>query len=155
MLKALERLRADPGREEVMLRENYGRDGENIILDMAARLGLHAKKYGTGRNTALAVSKRPLPNYRADLDNREREFELEMSSRQQRIVEDALDELQTAPLSETDPAQLRRRGREMLAALPVEDHRPPQKRRGGKADVDPAVHEAQSKKLKARQEQAR
>ena len=108
---------------------------QNIILDMAARLGLHAKKYGTGRNTALAVSKRPLPNYRADLDNREREFELEMSSRQQRIVEDALDELNMARPSETDPAQLRRRGREMLSALPVEDHRPPQKRRGAKADA--------------------
>jgi len=28
MLNALERLRADPAREEVILRENYGRDGE-------------------------------------------------------------------------------------------------------------------------------
>ncbi|XP_057805318.1 DExH-box ATP-dependent RNA helicase DExH1 isoform X1 [Salvia miltiorrhiza] len=52
--------------QEMVIRRNFGRDDQQILADMAYQLGLHFHAYNKGK--ALVVSKVPLPNYRADLD---------------------------------------------------------------------------------------
>ena len=39
------------GQQEVVLRENYGREGANEILEKAAAENLFSKGYGRGKNT--------------------------------------------------------------------------------------------------------
>ena len=69
----------DPRAEEIVIRENYGRDGAGEIGAIARNLRLHFKQYGKGTNTTLVASKVPLPDYRADLDGRRRaEHELSL-----------------------------------------------------------------------------
>ncbi|KAK4480869.1 hypothetical protein RD792_011721 [Penstemon davidsonii] len=56
------------GEQEMVIRRNYSRDDQQILADMAYQLGLYFHAYNKGK--ALVVSKVPLPNYRADLDER-------------------------------------------------------------------------------------
>ncbi|XP_073317491.1 DExH-box ATP-dependent RNA helicase DExH1 isoform X3 [Primulina huaijiensis] len=56
------------GGQEMVIRRNFSRDDQQILGDMAYELGLYFCVYGKGK--ALVVSKVPLPNYRADLDER-------------------------------------------------------------------------------------
>ncbi|KAJ1491957.1 hypothetical protein T484DRAFT_1772705 [Baffinella frigidus] len=58
------------GNKEIILRENFGREGADLIQQLASDVGLYSKSYGKGRGTVLAVSSVPLPNYRADLDSK-------------------------------------------------------------------------------------
>ena len=77
----------DPRAEEIVIRENYGRDGAGEIGAIARNLRLHFKQYGKGTNTTLVASKVPLPDYRADLDGRRRaEHEVDMSASTMDIV---------------------------------------------------------------------
>ena len=81
----------DPRAEEIVIRENYGRDGAGEIGAIARNLRLHFKQYGKGTNTTLVASKVPLPDYRADLDGRRRaEHEVDMSASTMDIVTKAL-----------------------------------------------------------------
>ena len=81
----------DPRAEEIVIRENYGRDGAGEIGAIARNLRLHFKQYGKGTNTNLVASKVPLPDYRADLDGRRRaEHEVDMSASTMDIVTRAL-----------------------------------------------------------------
>ncbi|XP_071908513.1 DExH-box ATP-dependent RNA helicase DExH1 isoform X1 [Coffea arabica] len=55
------------GREqEMVIKRKFRREDQEIMADMAYQLGLYFHAYDKGR--ALVVSKVPLPNYRADLD---------------------------------------------------------------------------------------
>ncbi|CAA3002301.1 D -box ATP-dependent RNA helicase D 1 isoform X1 [Olea europaea subsp. europaea] len=56
------------GEQEMIIRRNFSRDDQQILADMAYELGLYFHAYNKGK--ALVVSKGPLPNYRADLDER-------------------------------------------------------------------------------------
>ena len=81
----------DASTEEIVWRENYGREGAEQIESIARTFQLYFKAYGKGTNTVLCASKRPLPNYRADLDSRRRaEHEVGMSERSQHIVAGAV-----------------------------------------------------------------
>ncbi|KAL6514314.1 hypothetical protein OROHE_019056 [Orobanche hederae] len=54
------------GEQEMIIRRKFSRDDQQILADMSIQLGLHFHAYNKGK--ALVVSKVPLPNYRADLD---------------------------------------------------------------------------------------
>ncbi|XP_077217577.1 RNA helicase family protein isoform X2 [Tasmannia lanceolata] len=54
------------GQQELIVKRNYGREGQQALADMAHQLGLYFHAYNTGKT--LVVSKVPLPFYRADLD---------------------------------------------------------------------------------------
>ena len=91
MRRRMEDLVNDPHAEEIVVRENYGRDGAAEIGAIARGLRLHFRQYGKGTNTALVASKVPLPDYRADLDGRRRaEHEVDMSAETMAIVARAL-----------------------------------------------------------------
>ncbi|KAL4184891.1 hypothetical protein AMTRI_Chr10g227850 [Amborella trichopoda] len=74
------------GQQELIVKRNYGREGQNILEDMAHQLGLYFHAYNKGRT--LVVSKIPLPNYRADLDewHGSTQQEIHMSTEIQRRV---------------------------------------------------------------------
>ncbi|GFP82682.1 ATP-dependent RNA helicase dhx36 [Phtheirospermum japonicum] len=54
------------GEQEMVIRRKFSRDDQQVLADMAYQLGLYFHAYNKGK--ALVVSKVPLPNYRADLD---------------------------------------------------------------------------------------
>ncbi|XP_058205317.1 DExH-box ATP-dependent RNA helicase DExH1 isoform X1 [Rhododendron vialii] len=54
--------------QELIIKRNYSREDQQILSDMAYQLELYFHAYNKGK--ALVVSKVPLPNYRADLDDR-------------------------------------------------------------------------------------
>ncbi|CAA6655320.1 unnamed protein product [Spirodela intermedia] len=56
------------GQQELIIKRNFGREGEEILGDMARQLGLYFHAYSKGKTSV--VSKVPLPDYRADLDDR-------------------------------------------------------------------------------------
>lgn len=56
------------GEQEMIIKRNFRRDDQNILSDMSYQLGLHFHAYNKGK--VLVASKVPLPNYRADLDER-------------------------------------------------------------------------------------
>ncbi|KAK9122915.1 hypothetical protein Sjap_012517 [Stephania japonica] len=74
------------GEQELIVRRNFGRDGQQVLDDFAHRLGLHFHAYNKGR--ALVVSKSPLPDYRADLDERHGSMqkEIKMSTETEKKV---------------------------------------------------------------------
>ncbi|XP_047970216.1 DExH-box ATP-dependent RNA helicase DExH1 isoform X1 [Salvia hispanica] len=54
--------------QEMVIRQKFGKDDQQILADMAQQLGLYFHAYNKGK--VLVVSKVPLPNYRADLDEK-------------------------------------------------------------------------------------
>ncbi|CAI9097589.1 OLC1v1034058C1 [Oldenlandia corymbosa var. corymbosa] len=56
------------GEQEMVIKRRFKREDQDILADMAYQLGLYFHAYNKGR--ALVVSKVPLPDYRADLDER-------------------------------------------------------------------------------------
>ncbi|KAG9439976.1 hypothetical protein H6P81_020141 [Aristolochia fimbriata] len=76
--------------QELIVKKNYGRDGQQILANMAYQLGLHFHAYNKGKT--LVVSKVPLPDYRADLDeyHGSTRKEIRMSKETERRVEDLL-----------------------------------------------------------------
>ncbi|WRX23403.1 Helicase [Theobroma cacao] len=75
--------------QEMIIRRNFSRSDQQILSDMAYQLESHA--YNKGK--ALVVSKVPLPNYRADLDERHgsTQKEIRMSTETERRVGNLLD----------------------------------------------------------------
>ncbi|KAK3157762.1 hypothetical protein QOZ80_2AG0127610 [Eleusine coracana subsp. coracana] len=76
--------------QELVVKQNFGRDGQNILANMAQRQGLYFNAYNKGKT--LVFSKAPLPDYRADLDERHgsTQKEIKMSNQTERRVEDLL-----------------------------------------------------------------
>ncbi|CAI5462408.1 unnamed protein product [Closterium sp. Yama58-4] len=56
--------------EEIVIRENYGREGTEQLQLLAEQAGLYFQTYGKGTGTVAVASRVPLPSYRADLDDR-------------------------------------------------------------------------------------
>ncbi|KAJ3690094.1 hypothetical protein LUZ61_019258 [Rhynchospora tenuis] len=75
---------------ELVVKRNFGRDGQNILANMAHKQGLYFHAYDKGK--ALVFSKVPLPDYRADLDDRHgsTQKEIKMSTETERRVENLL-----------------------------------------------------------------
>jgi ATP-dependent RNA helicase DHX36 len=113
---SLEDMRAmlrDPSREEIVMRENVGREGAEAVERLARSLGLHFKPYGRGTNTVLVVSKTPLPDYRADLDARRNATrDVEMSDDARRVVAAALERAETHRPAATKHERVQRLGEE-------------------------------------------
>ncbi|KAJ6790773.1 putative DExH-box ATP-dependent RNA helicase DExH1 [Iris pallida] len=78
------------GHKELVIKRNFGRDGQNTLADMAHQQGLHFHAYNKGKT--LVFSKIPLPDYRADLDERHgsTQTEISMSTETERRVENLL-----------------------------------------------------------------
>ncbi|KAE8125212.1 hypothetical protein FH972_020045 [Carpinus fangiana] len=74
------------GEQEMVIKRNYSRADQQTLSDMAYQLGLYFHAYDKGK--ALVVSKVPLPDYRADLDERHgsTQKEIRMSSDIERRV---------------------------------------------------------------------
>ncbi|GJN20838.1 hypothetical protein PR202_gb08264 [Eleusine coracana subsp. coracana] len=85
----ISQLRGGP-QQELVVKQNFGRDGQNILANMAQRQGLYFNAYNKGKT--LVFSKAPLPDYRADLDERHgsTQKEIKMSNQTERRVEDLL-----------------------------------------------------------------
>ncbi|GMP98569.1 hypothetical protein CsSME_00046401 [Camellia sinensis var. sinensis] len=79
------------GEQEMIIKRNYSRGDQQILSDMAYELGLCFHAYNKGQT--LVVSKVPLPNYRADLDERHgsTQKEIRMSTEIERKVGNLLD----------------------------------------------------------------
>ncbi|KAI5062460.1 hypothetical protein GOP47_0022999 [Adiantum capillus-veneris] len=88
----LEDLKARTDIEELIVKENIGRDGGDVLKRLAAEVGLYFHAYNKGTNTVCVVSKIPLPNYRADLDKRHgsSQREIQMSADTEQRVENVL-----------------------------------------------------------------
>ncbi|ESQ52215.1 hypothetical protein EUTSA_v10016179mg [Eutrema salsugineum] len=56
------------GEQELVIKRNFSRADQQTLSDMAYQMGLYFHAYCKGK--ALVVSKVPLPDYRADLDER-------------------------------------------------------------------------------------
>ncbi|XP_057519359.1 DExH-box ATP-dependent RNA helicase DExH1 [Amaranthus tricolor] len=56
------------GEQELVIKRLFRREDQDVLADMAKQLGLYFHAYNKGK--ALVASKVPLPNYRADLDDR-------------------------------------------------------------------------------------
>lgn len=82
------------GEQEMIIKRNYSREDQQTLADMACELGLHFHAYNKGKT--LVVSKVPLPDYRADLDERHgsTQKEIKMSSDIERRVGSLLDNTQ-------------------------------------------------------------
>ncbi|XP_051149601.1 DExH-box ATP-dependent RNA helicase DExH1 [Andrographis paniculata] len=74
------------GEQEMIIRRYFSREDQQILGDMANQLSLYFHAYNKGK--ALVVSKVPLPDYRADLDERHgsTKKEINMSSEIERRV---------------------------------------------------------------------
>ncbi|KAL6496356.1 hypothetical protein OROGR_029614 [Orobanche gracilis] len=74
------------GEQEMIIRRKFSRDDQQILADMSIQLGLHFHAYNKGK--ALVVSKVPLPNYRADLDEQHgtTKKEIKISTKIEKIV---------------------------------------------------------------------
>ncbi|CAN1772466.1 DExH-box ATP-dependent RNA helicase DExH1 [Linum perenne] len=75
------------GREqEMIVKRSFSRTDQEKLSDMAYKFGLHFHAYNKGK--ILVVSKVPLPNYRADLDERHgsTQKEIRMSTETERRV---------------------------------------------------------------------
>ena len=58
---AMRVLRDDPARDEIVYRENFGRDGADLVEAIAREHNLYFKRYGKGTNTVLVASANPSP----------------------------------------------------------------------------------------------
>ncbi|CAH8382009.1 unnamed protein product [Eruca vesicaria subsp. sativa] len=72
------------GEQEMVIKRNFSRNDQQTLGDMAYQMGLYFHAYNKGK--ALVVSKVPLPDYRADLDDRHgsTQKEIQMSSETER-----------------------------------------------------------------------
>ncbi|XP_023527583.1 DExH-box ATP-dependent RNA helicase DExH1 isoform X1 [Cucurbita pepo subsp. pepo] len=82
------------GEQELIIKRNYSRRDQEILYDMAHQQGLYFHAYNKGKS--LVVSKVPLPDYRADLDERHgsTQKEIRMTTDIERRVGNLLDDLQ-------------------------------------------------------------
>ncbi|CAH8264868.1 unnamed protein product [Arabidopsis lyrata] len=72
------------GEQELLIKRNFSRGDQQTLSDMAYQMGLYFHAYNKGK--ALVVSKVPLPDYRADLDERHgsTQKEIKMSTETER-----------------------------------------------------------------------
>ncbi|XP_020576741.1 DExH-box ATP-dependent RNA helicase DExH1 [Phalaenopsis equestris] len=80
----------DGSQQELIVNRNFGREGQQTLEEMAHQHDLYFHAYNKGKS--LVFSKFPLPDYRADLDQRHgsTQKEIVMSIETERRVEDLL-----------------------------------------------------------------
>ncbi|KAG8374049.1 hypothetical protein BUALT_Bualt11G0090500 [Buddleja alternifolia] len=110
------------GEQEMIIRRNFSRDDQQILADMAYQLGLYFHAYNKGK--ALVVSKVPLPNYRADLDERHgsTKKEINMSTEIEKRVGNLLNSSNGSTSVENNPSTSSETA--TLQSKPVEAERP-------------------------------
>ncbi|KDP36104.1 hypothetical protein JCGZ_08748 [Jatropha curcas] len=81
--------------QEMIVKRNYSRSDQQTLSDMAYEMGLYFHAYNKGQT--LVLSKFPLPNYRADLDERHgsTQKEIQMSAETERRVGNLLNSSQS------------------------------------------------------------
>lgn len=84
------------GEQEIIMKRSFSRDDQQKLSDMAFELGLHFHAYNKGKT--LVVSKVPLPDYRADLDEQHgsTQKEIQMPTEIERRVGNLLNSSQKA-----------------------------------------------------------
>lgn len=84
------------GEQEIIIKRSFSRDDQQKLSDMAFELGLHFHAYNKGKT--LVVSKVPLPDYRADLDEQHgsTQKEIQMPTEIERRVGNLLNSSQKA-----------------------------------------------------------
>ncbi|KAA8518450.1 hypothetical protein F0562_015924 [Nyssa sinensis] len=92
------------GEQEMVIKRNYSREDQHTLSDMAYQLGLYFHAYNKGKT--LVVSKVPLPNYRADLDDRHgsTQKEIQMSTETERRVGNLLNSSQGTVSANNSPS---------------------------------------------------
>ncbi|XP_012836166.1 PREDICTED: ATP-dependent RNA helicase DHX36 isoform X1 [Erythranthe guttata] len=92
------------GEQEMVIRRHFSRDDQQVFGDMANQLGLYFHAYNKGK--ALVVSKVPLPNYRADLDEQHGSTtkEIKMSTETEERVGNLLNSSNGTKLVESKPS---------------------------------------------------
>ncbi|KAK4582595.1 hypothetical protein RGQ29_025695 [Quercus rubra] len=91
------------GEQEMIIKRNFSRADQQTLYDMAYQLGLYFHAYNKGKT--LVVSKVPLPDYRADLDERHgsTQKEIRMSTEIERRVGNLLNSSESqGALTSTD-----------------------------------------------------
>lgn len=88
----LEDLKVRNDIQELIIKENIGRSGGDALERLASETGLYFHAYNKSTDTVYVVSKVPLPNYRADLDERHgsSQREIQMSADTEQRVEHVL-----------------------------------------------------------------
>ncbi|KAJ6303912.1 hypothetical protein OIU77_017730 [Salix suchowensis] len=84
------------GEQEIITKRSFSRDDQQKLDDMACELGLYFHAYNKGKT--LVISKVPLPNYRADLDEHHgsTQKEIQMPTEIERRVGNLLNSSQKA-----------------------------------------------------------
>uniref|UniRef100_A0A6N2NJ71 RNA helicase n=1 Tax=Salix viminalis TaxID=40686 RepID=A0A6N2NJ71_SALVM len=84
------------GEQEIITKRSFSRDDQQKLYDMAFELGLYFHAYNKGKT--LVISKVPLPNYRADLDEHHgsTQKEIQMPTEIERRVGNLLNSSQKA-----------------------------------------------------------
>ncbi|PSS15858.1 DExH-box ATP-dependent RNA helicase [Actinidia chinensis var. chinensis] len=105
------------GEQEMIIKRNYSRDDQNILYDMAYQLGLYFHAYNKGK--ALAVSKVPLPDYRADLDDRHgsTQQEIRMSTEIERRVGNLLGSSKGTDSVDNSPGTSSQRAKKLMSGV--------------------------------------
>ncbi|KAL5545697.1 hypothetical protein UlMin_005384 [Ulmus minor] len=87
------------GEQEMIIKRHFSRTDQQTLGDMAYQQGLHFHAYDKGK--ALVVSKVPLPDYRADLDERHgsTQKEIRMSTEIERRVGNLLESSESQGVS--------------------------------------------------------
>ncbi|XP_010552096.1 PREDICTED: DExH-box ATP-dependent RNA helicase DExH1 isoform X1 [Tarenaya hassleriana] len=82
------------GEHEMIIKRNFSRNDQQTLSDMAYQMGLYFHAYNKGKT--LVVSKVPLPDYRADLDERHgsTQKEIRMSTETERKLGSLLNKTQ-------------------------------------------------------------
>uniref|UniRef100_A0A7N0V4Q0 RNA helicase n=3 Tax=Kalanchoe fedtschenkoi TaxID=63787 RepID=A0A7N0V4Q0_KALFE len=90
------------GEQEMVVRRNFSRSDQQTLSDMAHELGLYFHAYNKGK--VLVASKVPLPNYRADLDDRHgsTQKEIRMSAEIEKRVGNLLNTAENSESSNID-----------------------------------------------------
>ncbi|KAL6010392.1 hypothetical protein ACLOJK_000823 [Asimina triloba] len=130
--------------QELVVKRDFGRDGQQTMADMAYQLGLYFHAYNKGKT--LVVSKVPLPDYRADLDERHgsTQKEIRMSVETEKRVENLLVVSNRALLVHDSVGPSNQDNRQSLATATIP--------RGGFMSEDDSVKKKLSVELRDRQQ---
>ncbi|KAG5556410.1 hypothetical protein RHGRI_006865 [Rhododendron griersonianum] len=130
--------------QELIIKRNYSREDQQILSDMAYQLELYFHAYNKGK--ALVVSKVPLPNYRADLDDRHgsSQKEIRMSTEIEKRVGNLLGSSKVTVPIDNSPSSSSQSGKQSVPG--VDTSKP------GPVSVTDAGKERVSLELKERQE---
>ncbi|XP_074556601.1 DExH-box ATP-dependent RNA helicase DExH1 [Curcuma longa] len=105
--------------QELIVKRNFGRDGQNTLANIAQMQGLYFHAYNKGKT--LVFSKVPLPDYRADLDEKHgsTQKEIKMSTETERRVENLLDRSKDVGAKSSSTSTFVEGDKKTLTTLPI------------------------------------